>query len=199
MNNLLDEALAIIVARVGFAGKNELHRALFVADEFHNVVELLKNQRRAFVGGKAPGETDGECVRVQQMIEADIITGRDPLALEHDAPPGKFDEFAAEFVAQRPKFFVGDKRRIGHFFPEGSVIDGRGPVFAEFFTENGTAFPNRDGLIILKRNENRWHALLDQHSGAQNWLQTRSVHDVSLTRVTLEDLFVALAKDEEAK
>ncbi len=70
---------------------------------------------------------------------------------------------------------------------------------AEFFTENGTAFPNRDGLIILKRNENRWHALLDQHSGAQNWLQTRSVHDVSLTRVTLEDLFVALAKDEEAK
>ena len=70
---------------------------------------------------------------------------------------------------------------------------------AEFFTENGTAFPNRDGLIILKRNENRWHALLDQNSGAQNWLQTRSVHDVSLTRVTLEDLFVALAKDEEAK
>jgi len=70
---------------------------------------------------------------------------------------------------------------------------------AEFFTENGTAFPMRDGLIILKRNKNRWHALLDQNSGAHDWLQTRGAKEISLTRLTLEDLFVALAKDEEAK
>jgi ABC-2 type transport system ATP-binding protein len=70
---------------------------------------------------------------------------------------------------------------------------------AEFFTENGTEFQNRDGLIILKRNETRWHALLDQNSDAQNWLQTRGAKEISLTRLTLEDLFVALAKDEEAK
>jgi len=70
---------------------------------------------------------------------------------------------------------------------------------AEFFTENGTALANRDGLIILKRNENRWHALLDQKSDAQNWLQSKGAKDVSLTRLTLEDLFVALAQDEEAK
>jgi len=70
---------------------------------------------------------------------------------------------------------------------------------AEFFTSNGAQFQNRDGLIILKRNENRWHALLDQKSGAHDWLQTRGAEQISLTRVTLEDLFVALAKDEEAK
>ena len=70
---------------------------------------------------------------------------------------------------------------------------------AEFFTENGTEFQNRDGLTILKRNENRWHALLDQKSGAQDWLQSKGAKEISLTRVTLEDLFVALAKDEEAK
>ena len=70
---------------------------------------------------------------------------------------------------------------------------------AEFFTENGTEFQNRDGLIILKRNENRWHALIDQQSGVQDWLQTRGAKEISLTRVTLEDLFVALAKEEEAK
>jgi len=70
---------------------------------------------------------------------------------------------------------------------------------AEFFTDNGTAFPLRDGLIILKRNENRWHALLDQNSGAHDWLQTHGAKEISLTRLTLEDLFVALAKDEEAK
>ena len=68
---------------------------------------------------------------------------------------------------------------------------------AEFFTENGTEFQNRDGLIILKRNENRWHALIDQKSGIQDWLQSKGAKEISLTRVTLEDLFVALAKDEE--
>jgi ABC-2 type transport system ATP-binding protein len=70
---------------------------------------------------------------------------------------------------------------------------------AEFFTVNGTTIQNRDGLTILKRNENRWHALLDQQSGAQDWLQTHGAQQLSLTRLTLEDLFVALAKDEEAK
>jgi ABC-2 type transport system ATP-binding protein len=70
---------------------------------------------------------------------------------------------------------------------------------AEFFTSNGAQFQNRDGLIILKRNENRWHTLLDQKSGAHGWLQTRGAEQISLTRVTLEDLFVALAKDEETK
>ena len=68
---------------------------------------------------------------------------------------------------------------------------------AEFFTENGTEFQNRDGLIILKRTENRWHALIDQKSDVQDWLQTRGAKEISLTRVTLEDLFVALAKEEE--
>jgi ABC-2 type transport system ATP-binding protein len=70
---------------------------------------------------------------------------------------------------------------------------------AEFFSTNGTEFASRDGLIILKRTENRWHALLDQKSAAPDWLQTHGAQQISLTPVTLEDLFVALAKEEEAK
>ena len=70
---------------------------------------------------------------------------------------------------------------------------------AEFFSENKTPFHNRDGFIVLKRNENRWHALVDQKSSGQDWLQARGAENISLTRLTLEDLFVALAKDEEAK
>ena len=70
---------------------------------------------------------------------------------------------------------------------------------AEFFSDNETQFQNRDGLIILKHNENRWHALLDQKSGVQDWLQSKGAKEILLTRVTLEDLFVALAKDGEAK
>ncbi len=70
---------------------------------------------------------------------------------------------------------------------------------AEFFTTNGTTISNRAGLTILRRNENRWRALLDQTSGAQDWLQTHGAEQLSLTRMTLEDLFVALAKEEKAK
>ena len=70
--------------------------------------------------------------------------------------------------------------------------------FAEFFSANGTEFHDRDGLIILKRKEDRWHALLDQKSDAPSWLQTHGAREITLTPVTLEDLFVALAREEEA-
>lgn len=69
---------------------------------------------------------------------------------------------------------------------------------AEFFSTNGTTFPARPGLVILKRQENRWHALLDQKSDAHGWLQTHGATEISLTRLTLEDLFVALAREEAA-
>ena len=69
---------------------------------------------------------------------------------------------------------------------------------AEFFTSNGTILQSREGLIILKRDQNRWHALLDQKSGAPEWLQANGAQQISLTRVTLEELFVALVKEEEA-
>src|SRR4029077_3739824 len=64
--------------------------------------------------------------------------------------------------------------------------------FAEFFTENGAAISNRDGLVILRRDEKRWHALVDQRSSVQDWLRGHGAREISLTRVTLEDLFVAL-------
>ena len=70
---------------------------------------------------------------------------------------------------------------------------------AEFFTNNGTNLqsPTPEGLIVLKWNESRWRALLDQRSGAEEWLQKQGVRDLSLTRITLEDLFVALFTEEE--
>lgn len=70
---------------------------------------------------------------------------------------------------------------------------------AEFFNNNGASLqsPPPEGLIILKWNENRWRALLDHRSGAAEWLQRQGVHDLSITRITLEDLFVALFTEEE--
>jgi ABC-2 type transport system ATP-binding protein len=71
--------------------------------------------------------------------------------------------------------------------------------FAEFFTENGAGISNRDGLVILRRDEKRWHALVDQRSNVQDWLRGHGAREISLTRVTLEDLFVALVREGEAK
>lgn len=69
---------------------------------------------------------------------------------------------------------------------------------AEFFTPNGTTLESSpEGLLILKWNGNRWRALLDQRSDAQVWLERLGVRDLSLTRLTLEDLFVALFQEEE--
>jgi len=69
----------------------------------------------------------------------------------------------------------------------------------EFFTSNGAMLPSPapEGLMVLRCNENRWRALLDQRSGAQEWLQRNGAQQVSLTPLTLEDLFVALFTEEE--
>jgi ABC-2 type transport system ATP-binding protein len=73
--------------------------------------------------------------------------------------------------------------------------------FVEFFTSNDAPFqaPMPEGLIVLKWDENRWHALLDQKSGALPWLERQGAQRISLTRLTLEELFVALVKEEEAQ
>jgi ABC-2 type transport system ATP-binding protein len=69
---------------------------------------------------------------------------------------------------------------------------------AEFFTDNGVELPNHEGLIVVRREQNRWHVLLDQKHGLVDWLQGQGAKQISLTRVTLEDMFVALVKDDEA-
>jgi ABC-2 type transport system ATP-binding protein len=71
---------------------------------------------------------------------------------------------------------------------------------AEFFTRDSAALqsPTPPGLLIVQCQENRWRALLDQQSGAREWLQGQNVHELSLTPLTLEDLFVALFREEEA-
>jgi ABC-2 type transport system ATP-binding protein len=72
---------------------------------------------------------------------------------------------------------------------------------AEFFTKDGADFPSPlpEGLLLLKQQDRRRHGLLDQQSGALEWLQRQGVEELSLTRLTLEDLFVALFKEGEAK
>src|SRR5665213_560468 len=135
MNNLLDEALAVVVARMRFAGENELHGTLLVAAELHDVLELLENQRRAFVSRETAREADGERVGIQEMIETDVVALREALALEQQSAAAEFNQFAAQLVTERPEFLVRNKFRVGHFLPELGVVNGGSPVGTEFFAE----------------------------------------------------------------
>jgi ABC-2 type transport system ATP-binding protein len=69
---------------------------------------------------------------------------------------------------------------------------------AEFFLEDGKELPFRDGFIVLKRDANRWQAVLDQKQGVSGWLQGLGAQQLSLTPMTLEDLFIALVREKEA-
>ena len=66
MNDMLNVTFAFVIARMRFAGENELHRPVRVPRQLHNVFELLENQRRAFVSGETSRKTNGQSVGIQQ-------------------------------------------------------------------------------------------------------------------------------------
>src|SRR5208282_83065 len=118
VDNVLDVAFPIVIARVGFAGEDELNGPLLVPREADDVVQLLENQRRALIGRKPARETNGQRVRVEQLIEGNKVPVRQSLALNQEPPPGKLDELAAQPVAQGPDFFVGNELRVRQSLPE---------------------------------------------------------------------------------
>ena len=109
--------------------------------QFHDVLELLENQRRAFVGGKAARKTDGQRVGIQQLVEADEIARRDALALQQQPAAGKFDQLAPQLVTQRPEFLVGNKSGSVIFSQNSGVIDGAQPNRAPNFSRNKSVSP----------------------------------------------------------
>ena len=118
VNDVLDEAFALVVARVRFAGENKLDRPLFVMHQLDDVVKPLENQRRAFVGGETAGETDGQGIGIEQLIERDKVVLRQSLALDEQAPAAKLYQFAAQVVTQRPDLLVGKEVGVGEALPE---------------------------------------------------------------------------------
>ena len=54
--------------------EDELHRALLVVRELHDVRELLEDERGALVGGEAPRKPDGQDIRVEGVAcSGDVI------------------------------------------------------------------------------------------------------------------------------
>ena len=83
---------------------------------------MIKNERRALVGGKAPGEANGQRVGIEQMIVLDkaALAG---FRIINQSASGKVDQLAAQAASQRPEFLVGNKIRIFSLGPKLRVVD----------------------------------------------------------------------------
>src|SRR5665213_3412312 len=73
VDDALDETFALVVARMSLAGKDELHGPATIVEQFDHVLELIEDQRGAFVSGKAPGKADGQGIRVQQLVVSNKV------------------------------------------------------------------------------------------------------------------------------
>ncbi|MBC8009736.1 MAG: ABC transporter ATP-binding protein [Burkholderiales bacterium] len=65
----------------------------------------------------------------------------------------------------------------------------------EFFAPRESLASTPAGLVVVRRSGDRFHGLLDQQSDALAWLRRQGAEPTTLTRLTLEDLFVALVKE----
>ena len=87
MHDLCDELLAAVIARMGLAGEDNLHRPVFVVDDGGQAVEVAEQERAALIGGEAAGEAEGKGFGIEDLVGAGDFAGRGAAALELGAEP----------------------------------------------------------------------------------------------------------------
>ncbi len=68
LHQLADQLLPLLVLGVGLAGEQDLYRHLRVIENPGKPVKVAQQQSAAFVGGKTPGETDGQHLGVEHLL-----------------------------------------------------------------------------------------------------------------------------------
>ncbi len=64
----------------------------------------------------------------------------------------------------------------------------------DFVTENGRDLASAPGFFIQKHERDRWQALVDTQLNTKEAMMARGARQITSTPVTLEDVFVALAR-----
>jgi ABC-2 type transport system ATP-binding protein len=64
----------------------------------------------------------------------------------------------------------------------------------DFVVENASALAGETGLVVQRRDANRWRALLDRRQLTEDAIRARGATEVVASPVTLEELFVALGR-----
>src|SRR5262249_17288305 len=110
LDDLGDQLLAAVVARMGLAGEDDLHRAVLVVDDGGQALQVAKEQVAALVGGEAAGKADGQGFGIEHFVGAgDFGGGRAAtLQLGLEMATGEHHEaFAATFMGA-PQFGIGN-------------------------------------------------------------------------------------------
>ena len=157
--DLLDELLAPAIRWMGLAGKYNLHRSVFRVQDPLQALEVTEDERRPLVGRKAPRETDGERLGLEQCAGGQHLTGNH-LSFA-PARPGpcvdKGQQLLLEMPVSRPQHLVRD---LVQPFPKSRVIVAVLPVRADILAEEifqrgrypawhvDTIGDRRDGYIL---------------------------------------------------
>ena len=110
VDDLGDQLLAAVVARMGFAGEDDLHRAVLVVEDRRQTFEVAEDQGAALVGGETAGKTDGQRFGIEHLVGAGDLRRRGAAALQlHMQPVAGEDNqpFASAFVGA-PQLRVRD-------------------------------------------------------------------------------------------
>src|SRR5205823_3485022 len=106
----LDQGFAAFIARVRFAGENELHRPGGIVQQFVQAIFVGKEERAAFVSSETSRKTDGENLGVENAIGRANGLRRfaDAFALSLDPSADELDQTQLQFLVRIPKNGIGN-------------------------------------------------------------------------------------------
>src|SRR5262249_25125621 len=130
VDDLGDQLFAAVIARMRFAGEDDLHRPVFVVDDGGEAVEAAEEQRAALVGREAAREADRQGFGAGAFGGAGDFTGGGAAALDlvFQPLPRERDRALAAALVRPPQFRVGN---VVHALPDAVVRRPLFPLHAE--------------------------------------------------------------------
>src|SRR5205814_1740781 len=108
--NFLDQGSATLVARMRFAGENELNRPGGIVQQFVQAILVGEKERAAFVGSETSRKSDGENLGIENAIGRANGFGRfaDAFALSLHPSADELDQAQLQFLVRIPKNGIGN-------------------------------------------------------------------------------------------
>ena len=100
LEDLLDDALAGPVGRVGLAREDDLQRPLGIPQHPGQAIHVGEQQRRSLVGREPAGEADGHDLRIEGALDLAQDAGRLAVAGELAAQPAVDEQGQLALLAQ---------------------------------------------------------------------------------------------------
>jgi len=77
--------------------------------------------------------------------------------------------------------------------PTADLVESYGMI--DFIYDDGATPPREKGIYVQEQRDNQWRALVDVKGEGVAWLKDKGAREISLSPVTLEELFIALVRE----